>query len=341
MAADGDGSHQFDAVTIAFDLRMHNYLALPAMTFLFWDHALTFGVLLPLPRPPHAHYQHATGDEIRFLWRRKKTMSTYCFFLNRYIAFFGDIAVIYFTFYSIPAEECRSVNFFRQILLIVNQSLICMLLTLRIYALYGRESKLWMYLVAAACGLLGLGLWGISGRHSYPLPDVEGCHLGNSFDTGVHLAVPWLALFTYDCMIAVSLFWKSFSAMKSSGGRDMTLLTLLVRDGAMYFVAMASANLGNILTFYLCDDLLRGSLSTLASCLSVTMMSRLMLNLHAVESKGIFSTIATVQYYRKHANAHSTTDGEWSPVVELDTLWTRDMERSAYILSQSDETMSR
>ena len=31
------------------------------------------------------------------------------------------------------------------------------------------------------------------------------------------------------------------------------------------------------------DDLLRGSLSTLASCLSVTMMSRLMLNLRNPE----------------------------------------------------------
>ncbi|KAJ7053659.1 hypothetical protein C8F01DRAFT_1165782 [Mycena amicta] len=312
MSAEADGAH-FDLAKILLDLRLHDYLALPGLTLLFWDHILTF------------------GDEVRFLWRRQRTLSTYCFLLNRYTALFGDIAILYFTFYSIPAEACKSVNLFRQLLLILNQTLICFLLTVRIYALYGRGSKLWMYLTGAACCLLALSLWAISGRRSYPLVGVGGCHLGNSQDTGIHLAVPWEALFLYDCLIVVALFWKSFSATRTSGKRDTTLLGLLIRDGSVYFVAMASANLANILTFYLTDDLLRGCLSTLASCLSVTMMSRLMLNLHAVESKGIFSTLATMHAHRKHASTLSETyGGEESPAVELDTLWTRDMERSTY-----------
>jgi hypothetical protein len=51
--------------------------------------------------------------------------------------------------------------------------------------------------------------------------------------------------------------------------------------------------------------------------MSVTMMSRLMLNLHAVESTGIFST----------STPYATE------ITELDTLRTRDLERSADIIA--------
>jgi hypothetical protein len=46
-----------------------------------------------------------------------------------------------------------------------------------------------------------------------------------------------------------------------------------------------------------------------------------MLNLHSVESKGLFSTATYVKY---SASVISDDDGP----VELDTLWTRDLERS-------------
>jgi hypothetical protein len=55
--------------------------------------------------------------------------------------------------------------------------------------------------------------------------------------------------------------------------------------------------------------------------MSVTMMSRLMLNLHAVESTGIFST----------TDPYTTTE-----TAMLDTLWTRDLERSARGVATSD-----
>ncbi|KAF7324209.1 hypothetical protein MKEN_00644200 [Mycena kentingensis (nom. inval.)] len=353
---------ELDPATIVYALRIHDYLALPAFTFLFWDHILTF------------------GDELRFLWFRRRTLSTWCFLFNRYTAFFGDIAVAWFTFNTIPEkvrrvplllrasadgnlllQACKSVNLFRQLLLIFNQSLICVLLTIRIYALYGRASHLWRYLTASALALLGLSCWAISGHKGVPLPNAEGVSywefvrdvrrsstfivvklkLMRAPCSGIHLAVPWEALFTYDVLIVVALLYKSLQTARRdqlSGKRDATLLGLLIRDGSVYFVVMATANLGNIMTFYLADDILRGCLSTLASSLSVTIMSRLMLNLHAVESRGIFSTIATVRLRSVVGEEDSECEeggrgreGGWrsSPVVELDTLWTVDMERSA------------
>ncbi|KAK7455229.1 hypothetical protein VKT23_011102 [Stygiomarasmius scandens] len=57
------------------------------------------------------------------------------------------------------------------------------------------------------------------------------------------------------------------------------LLTL----GSLYFVVVALSNMINILTFYLTEPAFRGALTTFASCVSVTMMSRLILNLRAAD----------------------------------------------------------
>ncbi|KAJ6571446.1 hypothetical protein B0H19DRAFT_937511, partial [Mycena capillaripes] len=287
---------------------------------LYFDHLLTF------------------GDEIRFLWKKTKTASTYCFLLNRYLAFFGDVVVTVFIYTTVPDSVrkhvsvtlCKRVNLFRQLLLIFNQTAICLLLTLRIYALYGRQTKVWVYMLGAGACLMAISLWAVSGKGGTPVPGVEGCHIANSEEMFDHtdLAVPWEALFTYDVIIFVALFYRSLQTRRASVTmRSEPLLSVLIRDGAVYFVVMALINLANILTFYMAGPLLRGCLSTMASSLSVTMMSRLMLNLHAVESKGIFSATAHIKYFSSLVSDEST--------VELDTLWTRDLERSVYVPAHS------
>ncbi|KAJ6476891.1 hypothetical protein C8R45DRAFT_1008164 [Mycena sanguinolenta] len=286
-------------------LRVHDVLFVVSISFLYFDHLITF------------------GDEIRLLWKKAKTPSTYSFLFNRYLAFFGDLVVTFFIFTTVPDSVCKHVNLFRQLLLVLNQTAICFLLTLRIYALYRRQTKVLVYMLGAGAVLMGISLWAISGKGGIPVHGVVGCHIANSQAIGIHLAVPWEALFIYDVLIVVALFYKSLQTRSESVHiRNEPLLSLLIRDGAVYFVIMAVINLANILTFYLAGPLLRGCLSTMASSLSVTMMSRLMLNLHAVESKGIFSTVAHVKF------ANSWSD---ESRVELDTIWTRDLERSVCV----------
>ncbi|KAJ7135647.1 amino acid permease-domain-containing protein [Mycena epipterygia] len=299
-----------ELVATTHALRLHDYLFLVPITFLYWDHLMTF------------------GDEVRFLWRKTRTPSTYCFLLNRYLAFLGDIVVAVFVFTTVP-----------------DSIIICVLLTLRIYALW-RETKVWIYMLGAGGILIAVSLWAISGNGGMPVPGVDGCHIANSQNIGIHLAVPWEALFIYDVMIVVALLFKSFRTRNDTVTirRDLPLLSLLIRDGSVYFVAMALVNLANIMTFYatggtpparlsihhgqlVCPPSLYSWHPTSThtqrhASLSVTMMSRLMLNLHAVESTGIFSTTAQIKYASPVAS-----DG--SSVVELDTLGTTDLERSA------------
>ncbi|KAJ7113225.1 hypothetical protein C8R46DRAFT_1204642 [Mycena filopes] len=143
-----------------------------------------------------------------------------------------------------PIQWCKHINLFRQLLLVLNQTTICLLLALRIYALYGRRRKVWVYMLSSAAVLMGVSLWAISGHGGEPVPHVIGCHIANSKAIGIHLAVPWEALFTYDIIIVVALLYKSIQTRNQSGTmRSEPLLSLLIRDGAVYFVLQLFAEL--------------------------------------------------------------------------------------------------
>ncbi|KAL7284076.1 hypothetical protein ACG7TL_001354 [Trametes sanguinea] len=117
-------------------------------------------------------------------------------------------------------------------------------------------------------------------------------HIFPNEQGAIRLAVSWESLFAFDLMIFTLTVCKTFRERYrhriTSGRHD--IISLILRDGALYFAVMASVNFANTLTFYFLESslppamrqpLLRGCLSTFASSISVTMMSRLMLNLHS------------------------------------------------------------
>ncbi|KAF8874544.1 hypothetical protein BD779DRAFT_1678687 [Infundibulicybe gibba] len=115
--------------------------------------------------------------------------------------------------------------------------------------------------------------------------------LTNEYYSSARLAAAWVALFVYDSIIFVLTLLKTWQAgRKIKIHTRLPIVAILLRDGAIYFAVMALANLANILTFYFCGPFFRGGLSTFANNISVTMMSRFMLNLHETTTIGIFST---------------------------------------------------
>ncbi|KAI0371229.1 hypothetical protein BV20DRAFT_1017181 [Pilatotrama ljubarskyi] len=261
MSADGHG--------VPESVYIHNYLHLAGVVILYYDFFLTF------------------GEEYHRVWKNPRTISSILFYLNRYLPILGDIAVNTGNFYIFSSEQvslvpcsCRHYAFFRQLLLVINQVVVCFILFLRTYALYGRDKRILVLVVGVGAILLGISCWSIVGQHQ----DIElrgGCHLMADRMTAVRLAVSWEALFAFDCMVFILTVTKTFRERYrhrvTSGRHD--IISLILRDGAMYFAVMASVNFANTLTFYFLEPLLRGCLSTFASSVSVTMMSRLMLNL--------------------------------------------------------------
>ncbi|VDC07461.1 unnamed protein product [Peniophora sp. CBMAI 1063] len=248
---------------------IHGCLELAALTILYHDYFLT------LPR------------EIDRIWRSPLSRPSLVFYLNRYVPVLGDIVITVYSFSDFAAEEttCRQFALARQILLLFSQSIVCILLALRIIALYNRSKGVTVFVVGSGLVLLGIACWSVTGGHSFVLQDVPGCHMGMDYYTGSHIAVAWIAQAAFDMIIFGFTVYRTLQTRRYRDGRGLRLngsglLDLVWRDGALYFVVMAMSNVGNIVTFYVLSDGLRGVLSTFAGCISVTMMSRLMLNLY-------------------------------------------------------------
>lgn len=108
--------------------------------------------------------------------------------------------------------------------------------------------------------------------------------------TGLGLA--WVANMVFQSLIFILIAYRIFKTrrlLRFSLVARRDVIDIIFRDGAMYFGAMVLVNVPNTMTYYSASVSARGSLSTLTSCLSVTLVSRLMLNLHKSMDAGILS----------------------------------------------------
>jgi len=189
-------------------------------------------------------------------------------------------------------QSCKNYDLAHQIFIIVNQTFVCLLLMLRTWALYGRNSHILRLMIGVALILLGTAGWSQVGQQSHYATDIPGCNVAYSKKGAIHIAVAWESLLVFDSFIFILTILKTYKGRRRHhliSLRRINIVSLILRDGAVYYVVMVLANLGNILTFYLASPMLRGCLTSFSSCISVTMMSRLMLNLHSAASAGILS----------------------------------------------------
>ncbi|KAI0037238.1 hypothetical protein K488DRAFT_81460 [Vararia minispora EC-137] len=254
------------------DVLIHVCLELVGLTILYYDYILTF------PR------------EVECIWPRTQSWSFVLFLLNRYVPIFGDISIIVFNFSRFASAEktCRSFVLGRQILLVFNQVIVAALLALRIIALYHKSKRIIAFVIGSSLILFPIACWSITRQHSEVLrvPNVHGCFTALTSSTGTRISIAWVMQAAFDIIIFILTILHTLATRRSSGGRGFPqneggVLELVYRDGAIYFITMAFANVANILTFVLLPDPLRGTLSTFASSISVTLMSHLILNLYA------------------------------------------------------------
>ncbi|KAK0203852.1 hypothetical protein DFS33DRAFT_1334698 [Desarmillaria ectypa] len=248
---------------LAWEVLHHGYLQIISISFLYWDHLITI------------------DDELRLIWNKPKTFGSYLFFTNRYLAFFGNITVTILGFTTLSPTSCNRYALYRQILLVSTQVVVCTMLTMRIYALYTRNIRVLKYMLGSGVILFTVSCWALTDQKGDRWED-SGCHIGLPRVTAIRIATAWEALFIYDSMLFAFTFYRAYIYRTE----NIPLLYLVFRDGAIYYAAMALATLSNVLTFYLAGPFLRGGLSSSASSVSVTLMSRLSLNLHQTTDVG-------------------------------------------------------
>ncbi|KAJ7053668.1 hypothetical protein C8F01DRAFT_1165815, partial [Mycena amicta] len=263
-----------DRADDAREVFMMNYLRLVGIVLLYWDHFITL------------------DKEIDLFWRRRKSLSSYCFFINRYFAFFTSIPSGAVPFLTLSRSACSQFCIFREVVLVLTQSLVAGIMVIRIYALFARSKRILYVLLVLLAAVVGVVGYSLKGQHGYYPKVVGGCHWSMSDDTAMHLAGPWIGVFAFDAVVFAMTIYSACSTRKANGPASPTSIqTLVVRDGALYFGIVALVNLLNIATYYVDSELLcPGSLATIASCVSVTTISRLILNLHDYASHvGILS----------------------------------------------------
>ncbi|KIY52225.1 hypothetical protein FISHEDRAFT_56189 [Fistulina hepatica ATCC 64428] len=205
--------------------------------------------------------------EVEQVWKQRRA-SRYWFFLNRYYAFFGNVAALIVWF--VPLSEAG-----------LNVALV--LLFVRTYALWGRSKKMLALMLTVAVILVSIVIWTQTQSDKSPVHNIAHCLTYMSNDVAIHSRmISWVAAIVWDTLIFTLTVARTYQAARLArqfvNSSVLPLTTIMLRDGSMYFVVMILANLSNIMTYL---PYLKGSLSTFANGVSATLMSRLMLNLHS------------------------------------------------------------
>ncbi|KAG1786689.1 uncharacterized protein HD556DRAFT_1018134 [Suillus plorans] len=253
-------------------------------------------------------------EEIMFIWRRPKAMSAVLFLANRYVAVLSNILVLMSAFLPVSTERFQlcffNIYYFTQsrlscwkyamavhVLRVFQQLFICFILTLRTYALYGYRRRLLVWM-----GIIGFTLVaGMISVRALRYVSVNsaigggGCYETYPTTTSIRSGIVWIIMFIYELLIFIlTVFrtWRTRGVPRFSLISRRDILDVIFHDGVMYFAGVTLVNLPNILTYFCGPDIIRGCLGPFTTCMSATLISRLMLNLHGCVDTGIFSTPA-------------------------------------------------
>ncbi|KAJ3509914.1 hypothetical protein NLJ89_g4963 [Agrocybe chaxingu] len=233
-----------------------NYnLAVIAFSLLVYEYCLTF-----------------VAEVERFWSVRGINWASGLFYLNRYMVLVGHIPVMIEYFWSTSNPDklrmlvlitsitlilhnfdprCDRLQAYHQYLAVVIQFVVACMLIMRMYALYGRSRfVLALYVcVTAAAGAL---------------------------PAGIRFAAAWSGMLIFDSLVFGMTLYKSLTLPRLRG---VNLISVLLRDGSMYFGIIMASNFANVLTFLLGGPFTRGVPTTFTNVISSVMISRLMLNL--------------------------------------------------------------
>ncbi|KAH9958359.1 hypothetical protein BGW80DRAFT_1565002 [Lactifluus volemus] len=243
---------------------LNSILNLSATVILFYDYALTL------------------DQEIQFLWPPHNRQSWFTFgcLLNRYLPLLGHVPPDFDR-----GKLCRGLHIYHENFAIILQLLTGILSIVRIYALYARSFRLLVLLVMIGSGgIFNAVVMIAAGRRSggeiiEVISSIHGCNQFTPYIGGRFAALAWTGLLVWDSVIFSFTLYKAFTI-----GRGIPLLDVIVRDGAMYFFVLFTVNLGNILVLWLSPPLMKTSTEALTNVLSVTLVSRFVLNLREQSS---------------------------------------------------------
>ncbi|KAF7326746.1 hypothetical protein MVEN_02593600 [Mycena venus] len=283
-----------DDFTIAQDERLVVSLYFATFVILLYDYLLTF------------------GDEVTFVWipGHASNRGARWFFFVRYLSMGVNIAMLGTTLAKYPPEMylkfimCNRIHAVRELLLVVQQFTVGCTIILRVYAMYDLDKRVLACLLVPALVTVGVGVWSVLPHNtdgtSYDI-DITflGCHTPLSRTHDYRLAAAWGAELGCETIALCLTIYRSLKRVRVSrifSYSSVSLWEIMARDGVMYFSVVCLANLANILMYHFGDFATAASLGWPTASISLVMITRMMLHLHAAAVQAdnqLYSSITT------------------------------------------------
>ncbi|OSD07133.1 hypothetical protein PYCCODRAFT_1402487 [Trametes coccinea BRFM310] len=255
----------------ADELRTTFYVGIASFTALVWDHIITL------------------GDEIEYIWKRKKGPLIYLFLLNRYLTPLGFIINLFAYFSPVwTPSVCEHFVRYEGSMTVIGINIAALMMLLRIYAMYERKKSVVIFVGVVFCVEFGVNAWllthGVAVRHR---AGITGTACTMIFDPDkvkgpIASASAWLPLL-YDTIVFVLTIKRTYRGVKNpTVGR---IMRVLLKEGLLYYSVIFTITLILTLMIVFAPDGLKNLTAQTEYLMTVAMMSRITLHLKKQASK--------------------------------------------------------
>ncbi|KAH9896724.1 hypothetical protein C8Q73DRAFT_789048 [Cubamyces lactineus] len=250
--------------TTAEHLMAAKMYSLASCVMLFYDIAITF------------------GDEVEKIWKQRFTGATVLWFLNRYLSPLGYIVVIVsFQDPGWSKATCQRYVLYPEVLKVFTATAVGIIFILRLYSIYAKRTAILYGFGGLLAAELAVKIWAFTDGTMLELPPgFVGCILTGRSSPGDRIFYTWVAELVFDSVIFFATIYRTITLYRRTViGEAQSLITVIMRDGVMYFTAIFASNLVTVLIFIFATPDLKVINASFSTLITSLMVSRLMLNL--------------------------------------------------------------
>ncbi|KAI5123109.1 hypothetical protein M0805_001465 [Coniferiporia weirii] len=213
--------------------------------------------------------------EVQSIWKRKFSVATVLWVLNRYTLLLSYFPITLSFFVPLTTEFPGTIQ-------IISNISTGVTLSLRVYALYGRAWWLIPIIVPFLIVEIAIESWAVASGIPVPIPDGQtGCILTGRPTQGDRFAAFWIGQLVFPSMIFVLTVARILLLHRQGTARG-GISVLMLRDGVMYFIVIFIVNFANVLTYVVSPPDIQAINAPFSALITAVMICRLMLNLRAV-----------------------------------------------------------
>lgn len=224
--------------TIVFGLAATKYTTVASATILVWDIIVT------------------VDQEVSMVWSAKLSLGTTLFFCNRYLPICMFVLELTSQLSYAPSEKfCSQRMLYSTILGISSAAVVQCVLVTRTHALYQQR---WLTIFLGILGFLSISsafiLFSLVFRFETFTPastfGLRGCILGCTNGICKSMLIGfWIPFVLFETIIFGLTGWKTYKSLNSSArfSRFPSVITILFRDGLVYYIVMMSLSVCNFL----------------------------------------------------------------------------------------------